>query len=198
MSKVIRLYRGGNPLPQFPNCDGSANWDCPSAHRIDAVYRRGHFTASAIFNPVVDPRAMNAEYRDAKAVAEIAVDDVIELFVIPPRHKITDVAVEVDLHMNSGTFALAAGFTFDVVARHYDADGTCDASSTEVLIPGVAGSSAQWKHADYVHVTDTGERVVIGLVVKALPTTAGVKLSDIQNYVAVIASVIDFDAQRQM
>lgn len=195
---VIRLYRGGDPIVTFPNCDGAALWDCPSAHRIDAVYHRGHFTASAIFNPVPDARAMNAQYRDAKMVVDIAVDDVIEMFVIPPRHKITDVAVEVDVHMNSGTFAAATGFRFDVVARHYDADGACDPTTTETLITGVAGDSAQWKHADFVHVTNSGERVVLAIVVKALPTTPGFTLADMQNYVAVIASCIDFDAQRQM
>jgi len=196
--KVIRLYRGGNPIVQFSNCDGSALWDCPSANRIDAVYRRGHFTASAIFNPVPDPRAMNAMYRDATMVAGIAVDDVIEMFVIPPKHKITDVAVENDLHMNSGTFAAAKGFTFDVVARHYAAEGDCEPATTETLIPGVDGSQAQWKHAEFVHVTGIGERVVLGIKVTALPTTPGITLSDLQNYVAVIASCVDFDAQRQM
>lgn len=195
---VIRLYRGGDPIVNFPNCDGSAIWDCPSAHRIDAVYNRGHFTASAIFNPVPDARAMNAAYRDAKMVSGIAVDDVIELFVIPPRHKITDVAVEVDKHLNSGTFAAATGFRFDVVARLYATEGACEPTETEVLIPGVPGDSAQWQHAEYVAVTNSGERIVLAIVVKALPTTVGFTLADMQNYVAVIASCIDFDAQRQM
>jgi hypothetical protein len=195
---VIRLYRGGDPIVTFPNCDGSALWDCPSTYRIDAVYRRGHFTASAIFNPVVDPRAMNAEYRDAKMVQAVAVNDVIEMFVIPPRHKITDVAVEVDLHMNSGLFDPAVGFTFDVVARHYEGAASCEPTSTETLFTAVNGAVAGWQHTDFVHLTNTEERTVLAIVVKTLPTTPGYTLADMQNYVALIASVIDFDAQRQM
>jgi hypothetical protein len=131
-------------------------------------------------------------------VANIAVGDVIQMFVVPPRHRITDVAVEVDTHLNSGTFAAAAGFRFTVVADHYAADGDCEAASTEDIITGVAGDSAQWKHADFDHVNNTGERTVIGIKVVALPTTPGYTLADMQNYVAIAVSCRDFDTQRQM
>lgn len=195
---VIRLYRGGDPIVTFPNCDGSAIWDCPSAHRIDAVYHRGHFTATAILNPVPDARTMHAQYRDAKMLATAAVGDIVEMFVIPPRHKITDVAVEVGVHLNSGTYAAAAGFTFDVVVRHYLTAGACDPASTETLFAAVPGDSERWECAEYVHVTNTEERAVVSIVIKTLPTTPGYTLADMQNYVALAVSCIDFDTQRQM
>ena len=193
---VIRLYRGGIPLPQYPNCDGSSLWDIPSANRIDQVYHRGHFTATAVFNPVPDVRAMNTDYKDARAVSAAAVGDILEMFVMPPMHKATDVAVQVKLPMDS-SYAPSAGFTFNVVARHYT-DGADTPSSQEVLITGVSGGADQWKHVDYVHVTNAGERVVFGIVITALPTTAGYTLADMQALVGIAISCVDFDVQQQM
>jgi len=167
--------------------------------RTAGEYHHGFFTVGNSFNPLFSEGQANALDK-----ARVGVGDFIGLFVIPENHTLVDVAykvVPVQHERGYPGVVNTDGLVFTYEARKYDAEtleeiGVLD--FTTALI-GIAANKAEFKRSsvkpgDAGYFVPTGEVLVLGLKVEALPSKDGVKLSDVTGRVEITGHVWDYEA----
>ena len=201
MSDVI-LFRGGPCIPLcMPFC-GPAPADIASKlsfpTRVAGEYDRGRFTLGALYDVM-----NNGNFRDAVKAANVEADDFIALLMVPPKHTVSDLFVEVNpegqvyapnprlLKKN------AAGATFKIEARLFNSEGE---QQSVVTLPAAFNSLAADVKTAVRQALNSGSGyfvpadawLMIGLVVVDMPTDENVKWSDLSSFIAVVAKVDDY------
>lgn len=198
------LLNGG---PCIPNCMpfcGPRSTDrqdhLPYPRQIAGEYDRGFFTLSSILD------FQNNERQAHQLGDQVKVGDFISLMLVPQIHTLKDLFVR--FYPDTIQYAPiqftnlrnAAGASVDVEARLYNDKGVLQ--STVTLPAAFAGlamdqpiiqRSAIASGAGYFVPKD--QYMEIGLVVKALPSGAGVLFSQLTTAVALVAKVDNYDHQ---
>lgn len=169
------------------------------AERIAGEYHHGFFTTGNSFNPLFS-------IGQAKALenAKVGVGDFIGLFVVPEHHTLVDVAakvVPVQYERGYPSKPNTDGLVFSYEARIYNADTLEEVSTLEFASPmnGIPANEHSFKRSavkpgEAGYFVPTGEVVVLGLKVEALPSDKEVKLSEVTGRVEITAHVWDYEA----
>lgn len=198
----VYLIRGGPCLPVcLPFCgpapaDRLSHLNYPT--RVAGEYGRGRFTLGSFFDVL-----NNGNFRDAVAAADVGVGDFISLLLVPEKHTVSDVFVEID--PEGGAYAPirrpvkknAAGAVFSVEFRVFNKDG----SQTQVLDFGTIYNDLDAAAATTMraavnsgagHFVPKGSWLEVGLKVEAMPSDTLVDWSTISTGVAVVVKVDDY------
>lgn len=213
----VKLFIGGTPNPLFPNADGRNQYREPHARRIAYEYANGEFTLGWPLNPK-EQNYQRAELLDA----DLAVGDMIMLYVVPQEHLLTSVLARVD-----ETDVRFAGATLKPTAKLYDA-ATGEYTDLDILDALFDNLTLVEKHIDYsqlkassitipaADVKDTegnvvgrtpeqtittdggyfvpsGKTLVLGFKVTAMPTDTTQKFALTQASASLVAKVSGFD-----
>ena len=203
MAHFIMFHQGKNQNLSLPDCGGGPQFDCPRSKRIAAEYRRGFFTLTNVLNPNLNGvEYCGSSYWQHRLADEVQIGDTIWFVLVPPKHKLLDVASYGEATLAEGsTLASLGGLTADLVVGKFkaaDANGLCEPTEIEtngtVAFPEGADPEEIFVQADVNKVTQPTEWLSVGLKITALPTEA-VSLAEIEARVAVVAHVMDYDAQ---
>ena len=196
------LFRGGPCIPLcMPFCGSPAATRAERLRYSDRVageYDRGQFTLGALYDVM-----NNGPFRNAVKGAEVGVGDFISLLMVPRKHTVNDLFVEVDVdgkvYAPNPRFLKknAAGATFDIEARLFDADGEQQSVVTlPALFTGIAADVTAAKrsalNSGAGYFVPDNNWLEIGLVVKSMPTDADVKWDSLSSFIAVVAKVEDY------
>ena len=203
MAHFIMFHQGNNNDFSLPDCGGGPQFDCPRSKRIAAEYRRGFFTLTNVLNPNLNGvEYCGSSYWQHRLADEVKVGDTLWFVLVPPKHKLLDVAAYGEATFAEGSsLASLGGLTADLVVGKYsaaDAKSQCTPTGVEtkgtVAFPAGADPEEIFVQADVNKVTKPKEWLSVGLKITALPTDA-VSLAEIEARVAVVAHVMDYDAQ---
>ena len=203
MAHFIMFHQGKNQNLSLPDCGGGPQFDCPRSKRIAAEYRRGFFTLTNVLNPNLNGvEYCGSSYWQHRLADEVQIGDTLWFVLVPPKHKLIDVAAYGEATFAEGsTLASLGGLTADLVVGKFaaaDANDQCTPTEVEtkgtVAFPEGADPEEIFVQADVNKVTQPTEWLSVGLKITALPTEA-VSLAEIEARVAVVAHVMDYDAQ---
>ena len=203
MAHFIMFHQGINRDFSLPDCGGGPQFDCPRSKRIAAEYRRGFFTLTNVLNPNLNGvEYCGSSYWQHRLADEVKVGDTLWFVLVPPKHKLLDVAAYGEATFAEGSsLASLGGLTADLVVGKFsaaDANGQCTPTGVEtkgtVAFPAGVDPEEIFVQADVNKVTKPKEWLSVGLKITALPTDA-VSLAEIEARVAVVAHVMDYDAQ---
>lgn len=203
MAHFIMFHQGKNQNLSLPDCGGGPQFDCPRSKRIAAEYRRGFFTLTNVLNPNLNGvEYCGSSYWQHRLADEVQIGDTLWFVLVPPKHKLIDVAAYGEATFAEGsTLASLGGLTADLVVGKFaaaDTNGQCTPTEVEtkgtVAFPEGADPEEIFVQADVNKVTQPTEWLSVGLKITALPTEA-VSLAEIEARVAVVAHVMDYDAQ---
>lgn len=203
MAHFIMFHQGKAQELSLPDCGGGPKFDCPRSKRIAAEYRRGFFTLTNVLNPNLNGvEYCGSSYWQYRLADEVQIGDTIWFVLVPPKHKLLDVASYGEATLVEGSsLASLGGLTADLVVGKFkaaDANGLCEPTEIEtkgtVAFPEGADPEEIFVQADVNKVTQPTEWLSVGLKITALPTDA-VSLAELQARVAVVAHVMDYDAQ---
>ena len=203
MAHFIMFHQGNSNNFSLPDCGGGPQFDCPRSKRIAAEYRRGFFTLTNVLNPNLNGvEYCGSSYWQHRLADEVQVGDTLWFVLVPPKHKLLDVAAYGEATFAEGSsLASLGGLTADLVVGKYaaaDANGNCTPTGVEtqgtVAFPEGVDPEEIFVQADVNKVTKPKEWLSVGLKITALPTDA-VSLAEIEARVAVVAHVMDYDAQ---
>lgn len=203
MAHFIMFHQGKNKNLSLPDCGGGPQFDCPRSKRIAAEYRRGFFTLTNVLNPNLNGvEYCGSSYWQHRLADEVQIGDTLWFVLVPPKHKLIDVAAYGEATFAEGsTLASLGGLTADLVVGKFaaaTANGQCTPTEVEtkgtVAFPEGADPEEIFVQADVNKVTQPTEWLSVGLKITALPTKA-VSLAEIEARVAVVAHVMDYDAQ---
>ena len=203
MAHFIMFHQGKNQNLSLPDCGGGPQFDCPRSKRIAAEYRRGFFTLTNVLNPNLNGvEYCGSSYWQHRLADEVQIGDTLWFVLVPPKHKLLDVASYGEATFAEGSsLASLGGLTADLVVGKFkeaDANGLCEPTEIEtkgtVAFPEGADPEEIFVQADVNKVTQPTEWLSVGLKITALPTEA-VSLAEIEARVAVVAHVMDYDAQ---
>lgn len=182
-----KLFVGGTPVEQYPNCDGSREFTEPHATRIAYEYSNGFYTLGWPLNPT------NKRYQKVEMVAaKLAVGNHLLLYPVPELHILTDVLVTVrdgDGFM-AGAALTPSAMLYDKATGVYKEDPLLDALFTGIVL---TAESNTYKHLPEPYFVPAGKTLVLSLKVAALPRDTTIKLSDMTACVAVVGKVQGFD-----
>ena len=200
------MWFQGNAAGTYPNCEGGPEFQCPKSKRIAAEYMRDFFTLTNVIAPYFDPDNFGNMGWGYEKLKEVEVDDTLWLVLVPPKHKVIDVAIESHAaNIELASLASLGGLSVDLVGAKFaeGVDGVC-APVTEpltvhasVLFPSGEAAEEQFQAAAVGITNSTKEWYGIGINIKALPTGA-TSLADITALIAVIAHVYSYDYQLHM
>lgn len=223
MAHFIMFHQGNSNNFSLPDCGGGPQFDCPRSKRIAAEYRRGFFTLTNVLNPNLNGvEYCGSSYWQHRLADEVKVGDTLWFVLVPPKHKLLDVAAYGEATFAEGSsLASLGGLTADLVVGKYSAanangqststggettgtvafpyaNGQCTPTGVEtkgtVAFPKGVDPEEIFVQADVNKVTKPKEWLSVGLKITALPTDA-VSLAEIEARVAVVAHVMDYDAQ---
>ena len=203
MAHFIMFHQGNSSNFSLPDCGGGPQFDCPRSKRIAAEYRRGFFTLTNVLNPNLNGvEYCGSSYWQHRLADEVKVGDTLWFVLVPPKHKLLDVAAYGEATFAEGSsLASLGGLTADLVVGKFsaaDAKGNCTPTGVEtkgtVAFPEGVDPEEIFVQADVNKVTKPKEWLSVGLKITALPTDA-VSLAEIEARVAVVAHVMDYDAQ---
>ena len=182
-----KLFVGGTPVEQYPNCDGSRQFTEPHARRIAYEYSNGFYTLGWPLNPS-EQRYQHVEL----TAADLQVGDHIMLYVVPELHILTDVLARVtegDQRM-VGAALKASAMLYDSSTRTYTEDPVLDTLLSNIAINAASNTYA---HLPDPYFVPEGKTLVLSLKVVALPSDATVKLANMTAKVSLVAKVQGFD-----
>lgn len=222
MSDVI-LYRGGTPVERFASCDGRVSFAPPFPSHIAYEYATGEFTLGDKIDPV-QREYQRAALTDAKP----KVGDIIQLLIVPEDHTLNGlyVAVEgVDTKLSGAAFAPVA-LLYDRVKETHEKLDILDDLFTPVTLNATesgfalvrvskAGRPAAKPAEHTADSSDTAEQpvsakgaapyfvardktLVLGFMVKAVPTDSAVSIADMTGVLTLVAKVSGFDCPTRM
>lgn len=198
----VMLTKGGpyrfnlNGLARQRVYDGETHG---AACRVAGEYMHGFFTVGNSFNPM-----HSIGQDEAIDSAKVKVGDFIGLFEVPTHHTLIDVAAKTVPHQTERGYpgvANSAGLVFELEVRKLNAETDAEVGTVELVSPmtGLVASDEAFKRSavkptDGGYFIPTGEYLVIGLKVTALPTDTNVKLSEVTSRVEVTGHVYDYEA----
>lgn len=198
----VMLTRGGpyrynlNSLSRQTVYDQEVN---SSPERIAWEYKHGFFTVGNSFNPL-----FSIGQAEALSLAKVKAGDFIGLFMIPEHHTLIDVAAKTVPHQPERGYpgrANSAGLVFELEVRKYNAETEVETGTVELMsdMGGLVASENAMKRsavkaAEGGYFVPTGELLVLGLKVTALPTDTDVTLADVTSRVEVTGHVYDYEA----
>ena len=199
------MWFQGNSAGFYPNCDGGPEFQCPKSKRIAAEYMRDFFTLTNVVAPYFDPDNygnMGWAYEKLKDIKE---GDTLWLVLVPPKHKVIDVAIEsAEAKLEDADIGTLGGLSVDLVGAKFDQGdgGVCEpvgdvTTHTSVTFPDGEDAEPVFQAADVNILNNTKEWYGVGIKVNALPTTVD-SLADITGFIAVIAHVYSYDYQLHM
>lgn len=200
------MWHQGNAAGNYPNCEGGPEFQCPKSKRIAAEYMRDFFTLTNVIAPYFDPDNFGNMGWGYEKLKEVAVDDTIWLVLVPPKHKVIDVAIEShEANIELASLASLGGLSVDLVGAKFSegVDGVCEPVGvaptvhSSIVFPSDALALPQFQAADVGITNSTTEWYGVGVTIKALPTGA-TTLADITALIAVIAHVYSYDYQLHM
>lgn len=198
------LYRGGTPVIQIPNCDGSSLFTTPPARRVAAEYDYGYFSLST----PVDTGLIKFQETELMQ-ANPQVNEHIVLLEVPPEHTLSSVFFRIfgtDETMAGAAVTLAA-LEYDIATEQYtEVDIVTDAATAQgvTAIPLDAESNnfvSTLKVTDEYavpHYVPSGKALYLTLKVASLPTDTNIRLADMRAKLRFVAKVDGFDAPIQM
>lgn len=170
-----------------------------SPERIAWEYKHGFFTVGNAFNPL-----FSIGQAEALSTAKTNVGDFIGLFMVPEHHTLIDVAAKTVPHQMERGYpgrANSAGLVFELEVRKYNADTGAEIGTVELMadMAGLVASEMAMKRSavkatDGGYFVPTGEMLVLGLKVTALPTDTDVSLAEVTSRVEVTGHVYDYEA----
>lgn len=204
MANILMWYQG-NASGDYPNCEGGPQFQCPVSKRIAAGYMRDFFTLTNVIAPYFDPDNFGNEGWAKRRLEDVAVGDTMWLLLVPPKHKVVDVAIEShEAKIDLASLASLGGLSVDLVGAKFaeGVDGVCEPTAVatvhaSVLFPSDAAAVPQFQVADTAIVTGTTEWYGVGINIKAMPTGT-TSLADIKAVIAVIAHAYSYDYQLHM
>lgn len=205
MANILMWFQG-NSAGEYPNCEGGPEFQCPKSKRISAAYMRDYFTLTNVVAPYFDPDNYGNEGWQKRRLSEVEVGDTLWLALVPPKHKVLDVAIEShEANIDLAAIASLGGLSVDLVGSKFaeGVDGVCEPVGgaltvhASVLFPEGDAAEAQFQAADVNLVNGIGEWYGVGINIKALPTNAAT-LGDITALVAVITHAYSYDYQLHM
>lgn len=204
MANILMWFQG-NSAGEYPNCEGGPEFQCPKSKRIAATYMRDFFTLTNVIAPYFDPDNYGNEGWMKRRLAEVAVGDTLWLALVPPKHKVIDVAIEsYEPNIDLAALASLGGLSVDLVGAKFaeGVDGVCEPTAVatvhaSVVFPTGEAAAPQFQQADVDLVNGIGEWYGVGITIKALPTAAA-SLADITAVIAVIAHAHSYDYQLHM
>jgi hypothetical protein len=182
-----KLFVGGTPVEQYPNCDGSREFTEPHARRIAYEYSNGFFTLGWPLNPS-EQRYQRVELN----AANLVVGDHIMLYPVPELHILTDVLAKVrdgDSFM-VGAALKPSAMLYDKATRAYTEDPVLDTLFTTIAINAESNTYA---HLATPYFVPAGKTLVLSLKVAALPSDATVKLANMTAKVSLVGKAQGFD-----
>lgn len=218
MSDVI-LYRGGTPVHQFPNCDGSSQFAPPFPHRVAYEYATGEFT----LGDKVDPAQrvyQQVEFDDANP----KVGDIIQLLVVPEDHTLNSLFVavdEADGKLAGAAFAPVA-LLYDRATGKYETLNILDGLFENVALDATMSAFAPIQVSQDIKIPQQtvgstvipeqtvstnsaapyfvarNKSLVLGYQVKSVPTDSSVSISDMTGVLTMVAKVSGFDCPTRM
>jgi hypothetical protein len=182
-----KLFVGGTPVEQYPNCDGSREFTEPHARRIAYEYSNGFYTLGWPLNPS-EQRYQRVELN----AANLTVGDHIMLYAVPELHILTDVLAKVrdgDSFM-VGAALKPSAMLYDKSTRAYTEDPVLDTLFTTIAINA---ESNTYGHLEEPYFVPEGKTLVLSFKVAALPSDATVKLANMTAKVSLVGKVQGFD-----
>lgn len=182
-----KLFVGGTPVEQYPNCDGSREFTEPHARRIAYEYSNGFYTLGWPLNPS-EQRYQHVELN----AANLTVGDHIMLYAVPELHILTDVLAKVrdgDGFM-VGAALKPSAMLYNKTTREYTEDSVLDTLFTGIAINA---ESNYYAHLPKPYFVPAGKTLVLSFKVVALPSDSTVKLANTTAKVALVGKVQGFD-----
>ena len=187
-----KLFIGGTPGLNFPNCNGAYEFTEPHARRIAFEYANGYFTLGW----PLQPSEKNYQFQELKD-ADVGVNDHIMMYVVPAQHLLTGVLFEVlegDSTM-AGAALRPSAMLYDNTTKEYTTDTVLDELFTNTAI---TGPSETYGHLAEPYYVPKGKTLVLTLQVKATPSDASVKLYNTTARVQLVAKVQGFDVPTEV
>lgn len=187
-----KLFIGGMPSPNFPNCNGAYEFTEPHARRIAFEYANGYFTLGWPLQPSVK----NYQLQELMS-ADVGANDHIMMYVIPEQHLLTGVLFEVlegDGAM-TGAALRPSAMLYDNTKKEYSPDTVLDALFTNTAITTM---SEKYGHLENPYYVPKGKTLVLTLCVKAVPTDNNTKLYNTTAKVQLVAKVQGFDVPTEV
>lgn len=204
MADVLMWFQG-NASGDYPNCEGGPEFQCPISKRIASDYMRDFFTLTNVIAPYFDPDNYGNMGWAHRRLQDIKVGDTLWLLLVPPKHKVVDVAIEShETSIDLASIASLGGLSVDLVGAKFAeaVDGVCapvgePTVHASVVFPSGDAAEAQFQAADVGITNGTKEWYGVGINIKVLPTGVA-SMADITALIAVIAHVYSYDYQLHM
>ncbi|HDW3986211.1 TPA: hypothetical protein RMT71_003207 [Escherichia coli] len=187
-----KLFIGGMPSPNFPNCNGAYEFTEPHARRIAFEYANGYFTLGW----PLQPSEKNYQFQELMA-ADVALNDHIMMYVVPEQHLLTGVLFEVltgDARM-AGAALRPSAMMYDHTTKAYTQDTVLDALFTDMA---VTVPFEKYGHLEEPYYVPKGKTLVLTLRVNAVPTDTEMKMHNTTAKVQMIAKVQGFDVPTEV
>lgn len=203
MSNAV-LWRGGTPVLQFPQCDGSSRFQMPPPDRVAAEYGHNDYTLGMPLKP-----SLMVHQDNELAAAKLAVGDFLELLIVPSEHIVNSIFVAVDGvdTQIAGAAVTLSALVYDREAKTYTELPDVAAAATAQGVTNIVLDTPSVQFVSLAKVTDgyavplfvePKTSVILALKVASLPTDTTVDLSMMQNSVRYVAKVGGFDAPTQL
>ncbi|EJG7111055.1 hypothetical protein NAK13_004299 [Escherichia coli] len=187
-----KLFIGGTPRPNYPNCNGAYEFTEPHARRIAFEYSNGYFTLGW----PLQPSEKNYQLQEILA-ANLDRNDHIMMHVVPEQHLLTGVLFEVlngDARM-AGAAVRPSIMLYDHATKEYTSDTALDNVFTDTAI---TGPFEQYGHLETPYYVPKGKTAVLTLKVSAVPTDPDAKWHATTAKVQLVAKVQGFDVPTEV
>ncbi|HHP7408402.1 hypothetical protein GLO29_21940 [Escherichia coli] len=187
-----KLFIGGTPNSNYPNCNGAYEFAEPHARRIAFEYANGYFTLGW----PLQPSEKNYQFQELMN-AETGLNDHIMMYVVPEQHLLTGVLFEVlegDARM-AGAALRPSGMLYDHTTKQYTPDTVLDKLFTNTAI---TAPFEKYGHLAEPYYVPKGKTLVLTLRVNAVPTDKDVKLHTTTAKAQLVAKVQGFDVPTEV
>ena len=205
MADLLMWHQGAPETFSLPNCGEMPAFDCPRSRRIAAEYMRDFYFLSNVLNPNWDNGYFSRENWQQKFARDVKVGDTIWFILVPPKHRVIDVAVYAEETLTEGSaLASLGGLNVEVVMGVFeeaDDTGRCEPIYKRVFTDVYFPSGEKPEEVFYVQPVDfttlPNQWCGIGLTITSMPDNQET-LEFIRSRLVVGAHVYGYDAQVTM